>query len=508
LIIAERLRIIARHASRPNVSARAAKRPRRAPRAAKPNAARWPVALALLFGVALAWRLAYLHRLAASPLGGSLTEDAQFYWTWSGWLLRHGWIGARPFFLAPLYPYVLAVLRIPLGDSLQRVLAVQAVWGAAAVALLADAARRITRPSIGIAVGVLAAFYEMAVFFDGLTLTESLLFFLECLLLWWIVARARDARVAWVAAVAGVVVGLIAEGRATSALLMLPAAMWVTGGRHGSGRAMPALAALAAGFLVVTAPVALRNRAVGHEWIPFTYNFGYNLYAGNNPEADGAFTRITGAQATAPRRRSSRKPARASMAVNTCARSMASICHPAASSAYWANEALSWMRTHPGRALALVLRKLGMTWNRREYAQIENAREYRDVAGPLGLPWIGSFAVVGPLGLAGLLLGLRGAKRAPPEPDAISARAVRFAGWYLVVVTLTLAPFFVTDRYRHHLLPALLLLTAVALAWIADALRTGRGWAAFALAVIPGVVLVNLPMPYLSATKYAWGEAT
>jgi tetratricopeptide (TPR) repeat protein len=149
-----------------------------------------------------------------------------------------------------------------------------------------------------------------------------------------------------------------------------------------------------------------------------------------------------------------------------------------------------------------------MTWNRREYAQIENSREYRDVAGPLGLPWIGSFAFVGPLGLAGLLLGLRGAKRASPDPDAISARAVRFAGWYLVVVTLTLAPFFVTDRYRHHLLPALLLLTAVALAWIADALRTGRGWAALALAVMPGVVLVNLPMPYLSAAKYAWGEAT
>src|SRR5207245_8059677 len=67
----------------------------------------WPAALALLFAVAFAWRLAYLRRLAATPLGGSLTEDAHFYWTWAGYLLRHAFMGSRPFFLAPLHPYTL-----------------------------------------------------------------------------------------------------------------------------------------------------------------------------------------------------------------------------------------------------------------------------------------------------------------------------------------------------------------------------------------------------------------
>jgi len=464
--------------------------------------------LALLFCAALAWRLAYLHRLAATPLGGSLTEDAQFYWTWSGWLLRHGWLGARPFFLAPLYPYVLALLRIPLGSSVQAVLTVQAVWGSAAAVLLADAARRVTRPSIGLAVGLLAAFYETAVFFDGLVLTESLVFFFECVLLWWIVAHSRDARVAWVAAVAGVLVGLIAEGRATSALLMVPAVAWVVGAR--TRAVAPALAALAAGFLVITVPVAIRNRVVGHEWIPFTYNFGFNLYAGNSPESDGAFTTVTGNQW-----RSAETEALAEGGARVDGREYLRKVDgvdlsPAASSAYWARKAESWIRANPGRALALTLRKLAMMWNRREYSQIESVREYRRVAGPIGLPWIGTFFVVGPLGLAGLWLGLRAPKRAATEQAATAARTVRFAAWYLLVMTLSIAPFFVTDRYRHHLLPAVLLLTGFALAWIADTARSGnaRGWLTLLVAAAPGLVLVNLPTPYLSETKYAWGEAT
>ncbi|HUK62772.1 MAG TPA: glycosyltransferase family 39 protein, partial [Dongiaceae bacterium] len=256
----------------------------------------WSTTLAILFAIAFGWRLAYILRLAATPLGGSLTEDAQFYWTWSAHLLRHGFVGSNPFFLAPLYPYVLAPLRLALGDSVQRVLIVQAVWGAAAAVLLADAARRMTRPGVGLVVGVLAAFYENAVFFDGLVLTESLLFFLESLLVWWIAARGARAPRAWVAAVAGVLVGVIAEGRATSSLLLLPAAVWIahaarTGedgpaehergtdaarSRAPLGPALPGIAALAAGFLLVTTPVAIRNYAVGHEWIPFTYNLGYN----------------------------------------------------------------------------------------------------------------------------------------------------------------------------------------------------------------------------------------
>ena len=480
----------------------------------------WLAALLALFAIALIWRVSYIRRLALTPLGGSLIEDAEFYWNWAGFLLRHGFLGARPFFLAPLYPYVLALLRMPLGDSVQAVLMVQAVWGSAAVVLLADAARRLTRPSVGLAVGVLAAFYESAVFFDGLILMESLLFFLECLLLWWVVARTARATRWSSALVAGVLIGVIAEGRATSAVLLVPAALWILGAARGgaaprapgagavapagpgaakrAGRsALPALGILVAGFLCVTAPVAVRNFAVGHEWIPFTYNLGFNLYAGNSPEANGGFTSITRTH-RASSQREELMEAGAQADGREYLRKVEGVdLSPAASSAWWANRALAWIRAHPGRTLGLALRKLTMMWNREEYAQIENVNEFRDVAGPIGLPLAGSFLFVGALAFAGLLLSWRG------------GGAVRFTLGYVVLMTLAIVPFFVTDRYRFHLVPAAFLLAALALerAWRVWRERDRRALRPVALALIAGLVVVNLPAPTLGRAKYAWGVA-
>src|SRR5258706_3521350 len=255
---------------------------------------RWPVVLAVLFVIAFAWRAAYLIRLAASPLGGSLSEDSIIYWRWAGVLLDRGLWGRHPFFLGPLYPYALAALRVVVGNSVHAVLVIQALWGAAAAALLADAARRLTRPAIGVAVGAAIAFHEMAVFFDGLVLMESLLFFLEALLIWWVVSGAWQSGRATALATLGALIGSITEARATSALLLLPALLLVARRQGLGGRAATARVGLVlAGFAVVTLPVAVRNFAVGGEWIPFTYNGGVYPFVGKKTQAAGAFSHPT-----------------------------------------------------------------------------------------------------------------------------------------------------------------------------------------------------------------------
>src|ERR1051326_8477823 len=69
----------------------------------------WRFALTALFALAAAWRWAYLARLAQTPFAGSLNADSKIYWDWSGSILRHGLVPKSAFYLAPLYPYVLAV---------------------------------------------------------------------------------------------------------------------------------------------------------------------------------------------------------------------------------------------------------------------------------------------------------------------------------------------------------------------------------------------------------------
>jgi tetratricopeptide (TPR) repeat protein len=117
---------------------------------------------------------------------------------------------------------------------------------------------------------------------------------------------------------------------------------------------------------------------------------------------------------------------------------------------------------------------------------------------------VGSFLFVGALAVAGVVLSLR--KRAWAGP---ATAAARFATGYLAVVTLSIVPFFVTDRYRHHLVPAALVLAGLTLERLWALFRGDRrapGTLALALAL--GFTVVNLPAPHMSADKYAWGLAT
>ena len=461
---------------------------------------RGPLLLAaLVFLVALFWRLGYLARLDASVLARSLVVDSEIYWFWAGFLREHGWWGQNPFYMGPLYPYSLAFLRGVLGDSIPAVLVVQSAFGAAACALLADTARRVTSSAgIGLAIGLWAAFYEMAVFMDGLVLMESQLFVLEALLLWWIALRPPGERRTLTLFAIGVLLGLLAAGRASS-LLLVPVALVLF------ARPRPVLRTLAlvAGVVLVIAPIAIRNRAIGGEWIPLTYNGGLNLYVGNSPQANGTFVLVTGTQAVT----TGSKPegvgidGREYIRVTT-GRDLS----PAQSSRWWSDRAIEWMREHPGQAVGLTMRRLAMLWNRTEYPQVENLDEFRHVAGPVGLPFVGSFAVLGPLALCGLFLVV--ARRRGGWTGA-------FAAGYVVAMTLAILPFFVTDRYRHHLVPAAFVLAAIALGELVAALRRSdrdrvrdRG-ALGTLAVVALVALglTNLPVPRLSDAKREWGLA-
>lgn len=460
-----------------------------------PGPLAWRATLAAIFVVALLWRLAYLARLAQSPLEGSLVSDARSYWDWATYLLGHGFRGGQPFFLAPLYPYVLAALRLVLGDDPHRLLVVQAVWGSLAAVLLADAARRLTRPALGAVVGLAVAFARMAVFFDGLFLVESLLFALAAFALWWLVrGAAAPPSLRW-ALVLGALLGALAQGRATAAVLVVPALVLLAELAGGWRRAGRAQAALLAGFAVLCAPAAIHNARSAGAWIPFTYSGGYNLYVGNNPGANGSFVGVTGTHdiadaATAGRDGGAEADGRAYIEATTGER-----LRPAASSAWWADRALAWMRAHPARAASLAWRKVALAWNRHEAPQIENVDEFRLLAGPLGVGWLFDFAVFGALAMAGAVVAWR---RGPRERWLVGAT---------VLSTLALVPFFVTDRYRHQLVPAALLLAALAL----DELWRTRGRPQRPALVVAGAalgcVLAFWPVPQVSGPRYALGLA-
>jgi tetratricopeptide (TPR) repeat protein len=444
----------------------------------------WILARLLLFGLAAAWRLAYLARLGHTPFAGSLDADSRIYWSWSEVILRHGLWPPAPFFLAPLYPYVLAGWRALGAGGIPQILAIQSVLGAAAVVLLADATARLAGRWPALAVGVLLALHQSTTFFDGLVLPESLLFLLESLLVWF-VARTDWSRAGFGPFAAyGLLVAALAQGRASNALLLaLVIPLAGTRGADGGHRLRAAALAVAM-FAVACLPSAIANDHAARELIPFTYNLGFNLYVGNNPEADGAWVDVTMGSTPVALEGTSPVTGGALDGRAFLLASQRQRLSPAESSARWAQMAAEFVRSAPARTLALAGRKLLLAWTWREIPQIEAQESWARAAGPLGLPILGTFGCFAILGLSGAAWGSR------------RGAAGRWMIGYVGLITLSLVPFFVTDRYRHHLLPGLAVLAGVAIAEITRAARgaerASRARTALAVGLAAGVVLIPI----------------
>lgn len=456
----------------------------------------WSAVLCILFLAAWAWRLFYLERLKTSPLWGSFHADAGIYWEWATSLLQHDFRGSNPFFFGPLYPYLLAVLRDALGNSVGAALLVQTLWGAASVVLLADAAKRLTTPVFGALLGILVAGYEMAVFFDGLILMESLLFCLESLLLWLVVRANWNPPSVKLMVALGVLIGILAQGRATAVLFLVPAALCMSSALRWSRAAAARVALLVGSCLLVAVPSTVHNRIVAHEWIPFTYSLGYNLYVGNNPGATGSFVVTTGMME--PFQPVGERPAEGGVAGDGRAylrlvegRDLS----PSQSSRYWASRAVGFAKEHPVQALRLAVQKALMFWNWREYAQVESINVFRTAVGPVGLPALGTFAFLAVLGFAGWRRtwekGLGG----------------RFVVGYVLTMTVSIAPFFVTDRYRLHLVPGVALLAGVGLEHLLRHTHKAERIRLVA-ALLLGVIVVALPMPGSDRARLAWDTSS
>lgn len=444
--------------------------------------------------VALALKLWALRRLLATPLAELREADAEAYWRWSGALLESGGRGDAPFFLGPLYPYALATVRVFAGHSVAVVLALQCVAGAAAIALLTLAAERLAGRGVAIAVGLLLAANASWTFFDLLVLSESLQLAIGSALLAVLVLWPWEARPRAGAALAGALAGALALGRPSSALLLLPlAALFALRlpRRAIGGAALAAALAVAA----CAAPATWHHARVSGEFVPWTYSGGFNLFVGHGPWANGTWS-MPALKASSFAGAAHDAPSRAGDYGEAVSRAIGHDPSPREHSAYFADMAFTSMRAEPARALSLTARKFLLAFHHRELPQIESREAYEHLLGPLGVPALGSFALLAVLGLAGFACAWR---------TDTSSRVI--FGVALVHVA-AMCVFFVTDRYRVHLVPPLALGAAFSLRALADlARRRSVPLVRLATGAAIGALLTFAPAFPYARTRTAWDAA-
>ncbi|HYT65777.1 MAG TPA: tetratricopeptide repeat protein [Vicinamibacterales bacterium] len=409
------------------------------------------LALGAVLAAALATKLIVLAQLGGHPLlqpHGDL--DPAYYVDLARKISTAGPLAPRePFFVSPLYIYFLAAI-FSAGGSLTAARVVQVLLGTAAVGLVYASARRWFGSRVAVVAAVLALACGIFTFSEIVVLQSALDPFLVAAALY-CMARAVTAPGRGALVCGGVALGLLALNRPNALAYGIVAIVLL--GFTSIRRAILLAGALGA----VLALNATGNYLASGEAVVISSHGGLNFYIGNNADADGTYRPVPGIAPSIAGQ--ARDAARVAEAAEGRALSASQV------SSYFYSAAWLWIRTHPGDAMRLFARKLALACNRVEVPLNYSYAFYsRDEATLLRWLVVGSWLLL-PLGLVGLGL-------------AATNASDRLAYWtwagYIPVYAISVAAFFVSDRYRMPLLVPLAIFAAYTVVWLSDRFRARK----------------------------------
>lgn len=410
-----------------------------------PVSGRFAIALGAIVLGALVLRVAVFVACRDWILFRVPVLDAAFYHDTARDLLAGRWPGSEPYFMGPLYSYVLAGFYALFGADVTVARIFQMALGLATIALTGIAGRRALGAGAGLAAAALVALHGPLLFYEQIPLLTTAFVTGTALLLERTLAvRARPSVLA--AASAGLTLGALVALRGT-AILFLPAMVLVAGHRTWRGR-NTAVGLLAA--VLVVAPFTVHNLRAGSAALTTT-SLGWNLFIGNHAGATGMFAYPNGWRAESDvtgRTFASEQAGRALDADET--------------DRYWRSRALADIREAPGRWLGLALRKLGLVLQGAEIPQNESVRFFQRQV-PVARVAVSGWWLLLPLFAAGVLVA--GERR---------GELLRLSSFALVPL-VTCVAFFVTARYRLPLVPILALGGGLAIARLVVAVRAPSG---------------------------------
>ncbi len=473
------------------------------------------IALGVILAVAVVLRLLYLSEIRGQALFSALTADPAIYEAQARDILRGILVPDHAYFhSSPLYPFFLAAVMKLAGPGFQTVRLIQAGVGCASVLLIYLLSRLTVGARPALVSAAFAAVYVPLIFFEAefLEITLVIAFTAGALVM---LERAdtrlggrgdarrgggrssrrsreargrglQDGRALWWAAGSGALLGLASLGKPNLLLVAPVGAMWLAAQPRG-GRSAPRprawtssgwrrRAPAAALFFVVCGltilPATVHNYRTDGDLIPVSSNAGINLFIGNHPGAPGTFT--VPAEMRFDLRVASKEAAQAATGRSMSAGEV---------SDYWTSRALAFMRHRPAMWLAQTATKFALFWNHYEIPNHYDLSFVARTAPVLRLP-LGTFAVVAPLGVVGLVLA------------SLRRKNVGLLVLFGVTFMCSVVPFFITARYRLPIVLALLPGAGYAVHEFVRSLRS-RSWrAAVAVAapVAAAAFLVNVDM--------------
>ncbi len=445
--------------------------------------------LILLVILGLIIRAGFLVEHAHDPSFGVLTLDQKYYDTVARMLVAgedlHTLHGFRPL----LYPMFLAVwYRLGGAHGIDYAIIVQHLLGIGigiCSALLA--ARLFRHRASGIAAGALYLLAPVPLYFEGEILIETSYLFLICLalLLHLRAAETSGWKGALLWTMGGALTMLAAQARANILVFMAVYplfALW-RGWRAGwSAAALPLLGI--AGAVLMAIPWGFINERQSNtfQWLPSAG--GVNLYLGNMRDADGMIPEQARRIVYAERYEDSVEVwAREEYESAMRAENRTPDPNPAAVSKFWTQRTVAQVRADPGAWLHLIAKKCWLSlWN----AEIPNNKAFAFLQTEfnwlryLPVRWV----VLLMLAPAGFWAAAKWGNQ-----NALLILAV-----YAFFYSAANVAFFICDRYRYPVWPAMAVLAGGGAMMLWNALRTRNGFSSAAiLASMALMAAISLP---------------
>jgi len=398
-----------------------------------------------IFIIALLLRNFYLWEIKDTYVFSLLLGDAKSYDLWAQEISKGEWIGNQVYYQAPLYPYFLAVIYFIVGRNLFVVRLIQILIGATACFFLARAGRYFFSNKIGILSGLLLAVYPTAIFFDGLIQKTTLSLFFMTLLLF-LLGKIKDQPSGILWFLCGLTLGCFGLTRENALILVIPVGVWLF--IHFRFEDRKKLLVWGTFFLMgmstILFPVAVRNKIVGGEFLFTTSQFGTNLYIGNHPNASGIYEPILPDRGNWKFEREDAT----TLAENDIGHKLS----PREVSRYWTQKTLAYIQSNPGDWLHLMVKKWLLFWNFIEISDTDSHYAYYEWSAVLKR--LGSFfhfGVIAPLAVFGFCVTLK------------DYRKLWLLYLLLIFFSASVTLFYIFDRYRHPIIPLLLLFSAAGL---------------------------------------------
>jgi 4-amino-4-deoxy-L-arabinose transferase-like glycosyltransferase len=373
--------------------------------------------------LAIGVRLLFLYELQETPFFAGHFSDSKIYLHLADQLRGEGIPHA--YFMSPLYPYLIAIVWSVTDSPEFWMRMLQVLFGAATTLCTYLLGRKLFGHSTAAVAALIVALYAPLIYYDGLLLTESLLTLLLTGHMFVLVGAWKGGSIRlWI--VAGILLGLAAITRATAALFPFALLLlWL----YSDSDSRPARTGLVAYVLIafmMLLPTTIRNAGVEGVFLPVTSSFGFNLHAGNNPDATGQYSMPEKIDIL-------RDPGGKFWIEQQTGRAV----NAAEASAYWRSRAMDWMTAHPGEAVALYGRKLLLFFHPEEIDQLGLSLRFfnREFASVPGIP-----AAAFPLLFILFVIGVVSTER----KSAVSWLPVLF----IFIYVLATAVFFVSARLR------------------------------------------------------------